>query len=190
MPAESRGERAVPDIVPMHEGHWPAVRAIYQAGLETGHGSFAATPPADWRSGDRDHLADCSLVAVDGDAVTGWAALAPVSGRCVYAGVAEVSLYVAAQARGRGVGRTLLSALIARSEGQGLWTLQAGVFPENAASLRVHEACGFVTVGLRRRLGHMTYGPMAGRWRDVVLLERRSDRVGTDESGIPSPATT
>jgi len=107
--------------------------------------------------------------------VVGWATLAPVSERCVYAGVAEVSIYLDAGARGHGIGRHLLSDLIARSEAEGIWTLQTGVFPENVASLRLHEACGFRRLGVRERLGRHH-----GRWRDVVFLERRSASAGTD----------
>ena len=114
----------------------------------------------------------------EGAEVVGWAALAPVSGRCTYAGVAEVSVYVAERARGRGVGRALLEALIESSEAAGIWTVQAGIFPENIPSLRLHERCGFRVVGTRERIGRLH-----GRWRDVVLLERRSGRVGVEEAG-------
>jgi L-amino acid N-acyltransferase YncA len=164
----------------MTEAHWPHVRAIYQAGIDTGHATFAAAPPATWAAWQQDHLKDLSLVVLRGPTVVGWASLAAVSGRCVYAGVAEVSVYIAPDARGRGVGRQLLAALIERSETNNLWTLQAGIFPENQASVALHRAAGFEPVGLRRRLGKMEYGPLAGRWRDVLLLERRSARVGTD----------
>jgi L-amino acid N-acyltransferase YncA len=164
----------------MTEDHWSDVRAIYQAGIDTGHATFATAPPATWAAWQQDHLKDLSLVVVRGTAVVGWASLAGVSGRCVYAGVAEVSVYIAPDARGRGVGRQLLAALIERSEANHLWTLQAGIFPENQASVALHRAAGFEPVGLRRRLGKMEYGPLAGRWRDVLLLERRSNCVGTD----------
>jgi phosphinothricin acetyltransferase len=122
-------------IALMEEHHWEAVCDIYQAGIATGHGTFAAEPPATWGAWERDHLGKLSLVGVDGSKVVGWAALAPVSGRCVYAGVAEVSVYVAPEAQGRRVGWQLLSALIGRSEAKNLWTLQAGIFPENQASV-------------------------------------------------------
>jgi L-amino acid N-acyltransferase YncA len=164
----------------MTEAHWPEVRAIYQAGIDTGHATFAAAPPSSWTAWQQDHLKDLSLVVLRGATVVGWASLAGVSGRCVYAGVAEVSVYIAAEARGRGIGRQLLAALIERSEMNNLWTLQAGIFPENQASVALHRAAGFEPVGLRRRLGKMQYGPLAGQWRDVLLLERRSLRVGTD----------
>jgi len=154
---------------------WPAVAAIYAEGIATRHATFQIDVPA-WEDWDRGHRADCRLVARESDenAVVGWAALTPVSGRCVYAGVAEVSVYVAAAVRGNGVGTKLLRALITESEAAGVWTLQAGIFPENAASLAVHAGCGFRTVGRRERIGQMK-----GEWRDVLLLERRSTIVGT-----------
>jgi L-amino acid N-acyltransferase YncA len=154
---------------------WPAVRAIYEEGIATGEATFQTEAPS-WSAWDAGHLADCRLVA-ESDRVLGWAALSRVSDRCVYAGVAEVSVYVAAAARGRGIGSLLLDALIRRSEECGLWTLQAGIFPENTRSIVVHERCGFRVVGRRERLGQMD-----GRWRDVLLLERRSPSVGTDRS--------
>lgn len=148
---------------------WPAVREIYAGGIATGDATFATEVPG-WEEWDASHLAVCRLVAEDADGqVMGWAALSPVSERCVYGGVAEVSVYVRGSARGRGVGRTLLTALVESSEAAGMWTLQAGIFPENAASVRLHEACGFRVVGRREKLGKM-----GDRWRDVLLLERRS----------------
>jgi L-amino acid N-acyltransferase YncA len=176
-----QASRPAPTTVDTMTGvHWPEVRAIYQAGIDTGHATFATAPPATWAAWQQDHLNDLSLVALQGTTVVGWASLAAVSGRCVYAGVSEVSVYIAPDARGRGVGRQLLAALIERSETNNLWTLQAGIFPENQASVALHRAAGFEPVGLRRRLGKMEYGPLAGRWRDVLLLERRSNCVGTD----------
>ncbi len=154
-----------------------AVLAIYGEGLDTGQASFQSETP-DWPAWDRGHRADCRLVATDGEEILGFAALSPTSARTVYAGVCEVSLYVARAARGRGVGRLLLAALIEASETAGVWTLQAGIFPENRASIALHETLGFRQVGRRERLGLMSHGPLAGRWRDVLLLERRSDRVG------------
>ena len=155
----------------MTAADWPAVGAIYEAGIATAHATFQTAAPS-WVEWDAGHLAHCRLVAEDGG-VCGWAALSPVSGRSVYAGVAEVSVYVATQARGRGVGRLLLAALVAESERRGLWTLQAGIFPENTASVALHERCGFRLVGRREKLGAMN-----GRWRDVLLFERRSATVG------------
>jgi phosphinothricin acetyltransferase len=157
----------------MTAADWPAVRAIYEAGIATGQATFEASAPA-WEQWHGDHLEACRLVADEDGEVLGWAALTKVSGRCVYAGVAEVSVYVAAAARGRGIGRELLAALVDESEHAGLWTLQAGIFPENEASLALHERCGFRVVGRRERLGKMN-----GAWRDVLLLERRSPTAGT-----------
>jgi phosphinothricin acetyltransferase len=151
---------------------WPAVRSIYEEGIATGNATFETRAPT-WESWDAKYLQLARLVAVSGDRVIGWAALSPVSDRCAYKGVAEVSVYVAADARGRGVGRRLLAQLIAQSEQNGLWSLQAGIFPENSASVAIHERCGFRIVGRRERLGQL-----GGRWRDVLLLERRSESVG------------
>lgn len=159
-------------IEPMQPQDWEAVRAIYLEGIATGDATFETGAP-DWAAWDSGHRADCRLVARDGSAVVGWAALSPVSGRNVYRGVAEVSVYVAAAARGKGVGRRLLESLVRESEHCGVWTLQAGIFPENVASVHLHEACGFRRVGIRERLGKM-----GERWRDVLLMERRSRTAG------------
>ena len=150
---------------------WPAVAAIYEEGILEGNATFETSVPsyAEWDAG---HLTAHRLVAASGNAIVGWAALSPVSGRGVYAGVAEDSVYVAEHARGRGVGRALLRELVTDAERSGIWTIQAGVFPENTASLVLHHKCGFRTVGLRERIGCLN-----GEWRDVLLLERRS-RVG------------
>ena len=160
----------------MTERDWTEVRAIYESGIATGHATFQTESPS-WEVWDRGHLSTCRLVARDDSAgLLGWAALSPVSARPVYAGVAEVSVYVGASARGKGIGRLLLEALIVASEADGRWTLQAGIFPENVASLRLHESCGFRIVGRRERIGLHH-----GTWRDVILLERRSRRVGIQE---------
>jgi L-amino acid N-acyltransferase YncA len=161
-----------PTIEPMTAAHWPAVRAIYEEGIATGDATFETAAPA-WAAWDRGHLPGHRLVATRDGRVVGWAALSPVSDRCAYAGVAEASVYVAAAAAGRGVGRALLDRLVAGAEAAGIWTIQAGVFPENRASLALHRRCGFRTVGVRERLGRLD-----GRWRDVVLLERRSPMIG------------
>jgi L-amino acid N-acyltransferase YncA len=163
----------------MNPADWPAVAAIYRAGIATGHATFAPAPPDSFADFCDGKLMNCAVVArsAEGD-VVGWATLASVSDRCVYAGVAEVSVYVAPAVQRRGVGDALLRGLIARSEAEGVWTLQAGIFPENAASLALHGRHGFREVGRRSRLGKMTHGPRAGEWRDVLLLERRSDVVG------------
>jgi phosphinothricin acetyltransferase len=155
----------------MRPEDWPAVQAIYQAGIATGDATFETAAPS-WEAWDAAHLAAHRLVASEGDRVLGWAALAPISDRCAYAGVAEDSVYVAADTQGRGVGRLLLGALVASAERAGIWTVQTGIFPENQASVRLHQACGFRVVGVRERLGQLD-----GRWRDVLLLERRSPLV-------------
>jgi len=156
----------------MRAGDWEAVARIYAEGIATGHATFEREVPGR-EAWDRDHLRAPRLVARDGEIVLGWAALAPVSGRCVYGGVGEISVYVATAARGRGVGKALLNGLIRGAEREGIWTLQAGIFPENVSSLALHRACGFREVGRRERIGQLD-----GRWRDVVLLERRSRVVG------------
>ncbi|HKF20805.1 MAG TPA: GNAT family N-acetyltransferase [Candidatus Angelobacter sp.] len=155
---------------------WNAVRLIYEEGIATGNATFEQSAPA-WEKWDAGHLATCRLVARAGSEVLGWAALSLVSGRCVYAGVAEVSVYVAARARNQKLGSRLLVALVAASENADIWTLQAGIFPENVASIELHKRCGFRVVGTRERLGCMN-----GRWRDVVLMERRSPAVGVEAS--------
>jgi L-amino acid N-acyltransferase YncA len=155
-------------------GHWPAVREIYAQGVATGQATFETVVP-DWIDWDRAHLPGSRLVAIADSRVVGWAALSPVSDRCVYGGVAEVSVYVAEDQRGRGVGSLLLRRLVEESEAIGIWTLQAGIFAENAGSLRLHLDAGFREVGTRERLGKLN-----GRWRDVMLLERRSERIGRD----------
>lgn len=162
------------DVVPMQEAHWPAVREIYAQGIATGDATFEETVP-EWSAWDAAHLGSPRLVASLAGRVVGWAALSPVSDRCAYGGVAEVSVYVGDDARGRGVGGTLLRQLVEASEAAGIWTLQAGIFPENRASVLLHRSLGFREVGVRAKLGKLR-----GRWRDVVLLERRSERVGVD----------
>jgi len=156
----------------MRPQDWDAVRAIYLEGIATRNATFEQSAP-DWEAWDRGHLTCCRLVARIGGEVLGWTALSPVSNRRVYAGVAEFSIYVAERARGRGIGTALLKALIEASEREGIWTLQSGIFPENAASLELCRRCGFRIVGTRERIGSMD-----GRWRDVVLLERRSAFAG------------
>jgi len=158
-------------ILPLLPEHWPAVKAIYESGLATGHATFQTSAPS-WEEWDTAHLKHSRLIAVQDNQLLAWAALTPVSGRCVYAGVAEVSVYVDAQSRGQGLGEQLLQALIEESEANGLWTLQAGIFPENIASLKIHEKTGFRQVGYREKIGRMN-----GIWRNTVLLERRSKTV-------------
>ena len=161
-------------IEKMLPGHWEQVRAIYVEGIATGHATFETEAP-EWERWDASHMRDGRLVALEGVRVEGFAALSPVSARKVYEGVAEVSVYVGAEFRGKGLGRALLEALIRESEAGGVWTLQAGIFPENEASVALHRACGFREVGRRERIGKHV-----GRWRDTVLLERRSKIVGAD----------
>jgi len=153
---------------------WDAVRTIYAEGIATGNASIETGPPT-WDVWNARHLDQCRLVARLGGAVVGWVALAPYSGRCAYHGVAEVSIYIAERHRGQGIGRALLDAAIAESERHGIWTLQAGIFPENGISIALHTKCGFREVGTRERLGKLN-----GAWRNVILLERRSSVVGVD----------
>jgi phosphinothricin acetyltransferase len=150
----------------------PAVLAVYQAGLDTGQASFETAAP-DWAAFDAGRLAEHRWVADHGGELLGWVAVTPVSSRAAYAGVVEHSVYVSAAARGRGVGAALLDRLIASTEAAGIWTIQSGVFPENAASLALHRRAGFRVVGTRERIARRH-----GTWRDVTLLERRSPLVG------------
>lgn len=152
--------------------HYPAVREIYLQGIATGNATFQASAP-DWETWNKDHLGHSRLVVTVDGTVAGWAALTPVSGRCVYAGVAEVSVYVNENARGKGVGKMLLQQLILESEQHHIWTLQAGIFPENTASIHLHQSSGFRQVGYREKIGKMN-----GQWRDTILLERRSSIAG------------
>ena len=162
-------------IEKMRPEHWRQVRAIYLEGIATGHATFETEAP-EWERWDTSHMPFARLVALaDGGRVAGWAALGPVSNRKVYEGVAEVSVYVGEEFRGAGLGRALLEALVRESEAGGVWTLQASIFPENAASVALHRSCGFREVGRRERVAKL------GRvWRDTVLLERRSRVVGAD----------
>jgi phosphinothricin acetyltransferase len=155
--------------------HWNDVRRIHMEGIATGEATFETESAPDWATWSEEHLEYARHVAVEDDHVLGWAALTPVSDRCVYAGVAEVSVYVGEDARGRGVGSMLLGSLVESSEANGLWTLQAGIFDGNDASVALHEKHGFRVVGRRERLGKLS-----GAWRDVLLLERRSAQVGID----------
>ena len=154
---------------------WQTVKDIYEEGIATGNATFQSSAPT-WDEWDSSHVKNSRIVATDDENnILGWAALTPVSGRCVYAGVGEVSVYVSQKAQGRGVGKALLSELISRSEQNGFWTLTAGIFPENKASLKIHEQAGFKVLGIRERIGKLN-----DRWRDTVLLERRSQNVGID----------
>ncbi len=159
-------------ISPFSAADWEQVRAIYLEGIASGHATFETEAPA-WGAWDAAHLADGRLAARDGDAMLGWAALSPVSRRRVYCGVVELSVYVATASRGQGVGRKLLEAIIAESERLGIWTLHGATFPENAASLRLQQSCGFRIIGRRERIACLN-----GVWRDTILTERRSRVAG------------
>jgi len=163
-------------IRPMSPSDWPAVREIFSEGIASGHATFEPAAP-DWEQFDASRLKDHRLVAEVSGRVLGWTAVSPVSSRAAYSGVVEHSIYVAGEARGLGVGKSLLRALIASTEKAGIWTIQASVFPENAASLRLHAAEGFAVVGRRSRIARMPHGPREGHWRDTVLIERRSSTI-------------
>jgi phosphinothricin acetyltransferase len=158
----------------MEAPDWAEVRSIYLEGIETGQATFEVEAPA-WEQWDASHIKHCRLVARAHETITGWAALSLVSSRRVYSGVMEVSVYVARDRRGLGIGRALLDALIDCSERQGIWTLQAGILEGNVSSLLLHKRCGFREVGRRERIGKLN-----GKWRDVILLERRSVAVGQE----------
>jgi phosphinothricin acetyltransferase len=156
------------EIRTMRADDWPAVQAIYEQGIATRQATFETESPP-WQVWDTGHLAEPRLVAEEDGEVVGWAALSPVSRRACYAGVVEESVYVAEQARGRGVGRALLERICADADGAGIWTIQTSIFPENVASLELHKRCGFRVVGTRERIAQLD-----GIWRDTVLLERRA----------------
>jgi L-amino acid N-acyltransferase YncA len=155
-------------VRPMNADDWPAVATIYAEGIASGDATFETEAPS-WDAWDADHLPDHRLVALLDGEVVGWAALAPASSQCATRGVAQDSVYVADRARGRGIGTALIEALVASSEHAGIWTLECGIFPENTASIRLHERAGFRVLGVRERLGRLR-----GEWRDVAFLERRS----------------
>jgi phosphinothricin acetyltransferase len=156
----------------MQPSDWKAVKHIYEEGITTGNATFQAQAP-EWEAWNNDHLKHSRIVARENGSVIGWAALTAVSGRCVYAGVAEVSVYVGENARGKGAGKKLLEKLVEESEANNIWTLQAGIFPENKASLIIHEEQGFRVLGIHEKIGQMN-----GNWRDVILMERRSKVAG------------
>ncbi len=157
---------------PMKTADWNTVAEIYKQGIETGNATFQQEIP-EWEVWDKGHLTSCRLVAMVEDEIIAWAALSPVSSRQVYSGVAEVSIYVNNMFRGQKVGTQLMKKLIEESENTGFWTLQAGIFPENESSLRIHASLGFRVIGYREKVGKMN-----DVWRDTILLERRSKRVG------------
>ena len=159
----------------MNAEDWEQVASVYREGIATGDATFE-THVSEYEAWDNSHHQHCRLVARTGDKIIGWAALSPVSPRCAYSGVAELSIYVTVSARGRGVGKALLGAIIDESESRGIWILQGGILPENAASLALVRACGFRQVGRTERIGQMD-----GIWRDVILMERRSKVVGIEK---------
>jgi L-amino acid N-acyltransferase YncA len=158
-------------VEPLRPEHWPEVAAIYRDGIATGNATFETEVPT-WETWDAARFDDHRFVAIRDGRVVGWTAVGPVSDRCVYGGVVENSVYVGEDARGQGVGRLLLEQLIRSTDAAGIWTIQTGIFPENDASVRLHERVGFRVVGRRERLGKLR-----GVWRDVLLLERRSSAV-------------
>jgi L-amino acid N-acyltransferase YncA len=171
---DSPGKKETFSIESMTADAWPEVVKIYEAGIATKNATFEQQAP-DWLAWSNSHRSDCRLIASIGSQIVSWAALSNVSNRCIYSGVAEVSIYVDPDFQGRGIGDRLMKALISESESNGLWTLQAGIFPENEKSIQLHLRNGFRIIGTRERIGKMD-----GVWRDTVLLERRSDQVGVD----------
>lgn len=161
-------------IRPMNNSDWSAVSKIYEDGIKTGYATFETSVPSfeDW---DENHLSSCRFIAERDGVAIGWAALSPVSSRCVYGGVAEVSVYVDTAYHGLGVGKMLMENLIHKSEKEGLWTLQSGIFPENHGSIRLHEKVGFRKIGYREKVGRLHRV-----WKDNLLFERRSTTVGRD----------
>jgi L-amino acid N-acyltransferase YncA len=159
-------------IAKLLPSHWNAVKKIYEEGIATGNATFQTEAPS-WEEWDKSHVAEPRLVALENENVLGWAAITPISGRCVYAGVGEVSVYVSSTAQGKGVGKSLLQNLISESEKNEFWTLQAGIFPENTASIRLHQSVGFRIIGTREKIGKMNEV-----WRDILFLERRSNTIG------------
>jgi L-amino acid N-acyltransferase YncA len=151
---------------------YPQVSAIYASGIATGMATFQ-TEATSWEEWDKSHLKECRIAAFENDEMMGWSALTAVSNRCVYAGVAEVSIYISENFRGKGIGKLLLIRLIEESEKIGLWTLQSGIFAENVASIKLHEYCGFRLIGTREKIGKKD-----GLWKDNVIMERRSKTVG------------
>ncbi len=163
----------------MLESDWAAVSRIYTEGICTGIATFESAPPATWDEWISKRLRECCIVYEDAREILGWGALSPVSARYVYRGIAEVSLYVTEAHRGKRVGRILMDELISLSEREGVWTLQSQMFPDNTRSIELHKKHGFREVGVRLRIGKITYGPYQGEWRDNVLMERRSKVVGS-----------
>jgi phosphinothricin acetyltransferase len=164
-------------IEALTKNDWDDVRSIYLEGIATGEATLETAPPS-FEEWDSSHLSSCRIIARRGSQIVGWAALSPVSSRHVYRGVAEVSIYIAASCRGEGIGKALLGALIEASETAGIWTLESSMFPENELSIRLHKSCGFRDVGFRERIGEL-----GGKWRNTILMERRSKVIG---AGAPN----
>ena len=160
------------EIIKIEAHHYPQIATIYLEGIATGNATFQTTAPT-WDDWDKSHLQHSRIALIQNNEMAGWAALSPVSSRCVYAGVAEVSVYVAANFRGKGIGKILLNELVVDSEKNGLWTLQSGIFPENIGSIKIHDQCGFRQIGYREKIGSMI-----GIWRDNIIMERRSKTIG------------
>ena len=160
------------EIRALYPNDWPAVKRIYEAGIATQIATFETEVPP-WEIWDKNHLSYCRLVSFREDIITGWVALSPVSSRCVYQGVAEVSVYIDPDFHGLGIGKTLMEQVIESSETAGIWTLQSGIFSSNEASIKLHEKVGFRIVGTREKLGMIN-----GKWQDIILMERRSPKVG------------
>jgi L-amino acid N-acyltransferase YncA len=160
------------EIKLFEENHWFAVQSIYEEGIATGNATMETKCP-EWESWDAAHTTHSRWVAIENNEVLGWAALSPVSERCVFAGVAEVSVYVSKKVQGKGIGLKLLEKLITSSEQAGIWTLQSGILDQNEASLKLHQKAGFRVIGYREKIGQLN-----GKWRDINLLERRSSKLG------------
>ncbi|MDH6252328.1 L-amino acid N-acyltransferase YncA [Chryseobacterium sp. H1D6B] len=160
------------EIIPIHKDHFPEIAEIYRQGLETGHATFETTVPT-WEEWDKGKLKRSRLAAIIDHTVVGWAALSAVSDRCVYGGVAEVSIYISNNHQGKGIGKALMQKLIEESEGNGIWTLQSGMFPENEATVALHINAGFRIIGHREKVGKL-----GDTWRDTIIMERRSKTIG------------
>lgn len=163
------------NIMPMKADDWTSVAKIYNDGISSGFATFETSAP-DYANWNKAHLKACRLIATLAQETIGWAALSPVSGRCVYGGVAEVSIYIATSARGLGIGKLLMKQLITDSEKEGIWTLQSGIFPENKASIELHKSIDFRYIGKREKIGKTAEGV----WKDNLLFERRSTAIGID----------
>lgn len=168
-------------ITEMTEADWPVVQSIHREGIATGNATFESEPSESWQDwSSRTQDGGNLVIRTTDGTIAGWASLTPVSSRCVYSGIAEVSIYIAADKRGQGFGSRLLKVLVEKAEKLGLYMLQVGIFPENKSSIKLHQDQGFRIVGTREKLGKMSYGQQAGKWRDVVFMERRSSRIAQD----------